>query len=79
MMIERNTTTLSNKQKTMNISLTKRSIHPGAATLFSFIIVWRPAVLTTTLASSLATIPDGKAKVVSGIQTKEEVGDDSKY
>jgi len=62
MMIERNTTTLSNKHKTMNLSLTKRSIHLGAATLFSLFIVWLMAVLTTTLASSLAAISDRKAK-----------------
>jgi len=42
MMIERNTTTLSNKRKTMNFSLTKRTIHPGFATVFSFFIVCRP-------------------------------------
>src|SRR5215831_16111387 len=48
MMIERNITTCSNKQKIMNLSLTKRSIHSGAATLFSFFIVWLVAVLTTT-------------------------------
>src|SRR5262245_28816125 len=41
MMIERNTTTLSNKRRTMNFSLTKRTIHPGVATLFSFFIVCR--------------------------------------
>src|SRR5262249_42014988 len=62
MMIERNITTLSNSQETMNFSLTKRSIYTGAATLFSFFIVWRVAVLTTTLASSLAANSDGKAK-----------------
>src|SRR5262249_54747524 len=62
MMIERSITILSNKKKTMNCSLTKRSIHTGAVTLFSFFMVWRLAVLTTTLGSSLAAISDDKAK-----------------
>src|SRR5262245_48041578 len=62
MMIERNTTTLSNKHKNMNFSLTKRTIHPGVATLFSLFIVCLVVVLTTTLASSLMAISDGKAK-----------------
>src|SRR5262249_13181074 len=62
MMIERNINTLSKKQKTMNFCLTKRSINFGAVTLFSFFIVWRLAVLTPTLGSSLEGISDGKAK-----------------
>src|SRR5262245_47628639 len=61
MTIERNITTLSNEQKTMNFSLTKRSMRISAATLLSLFIVWRVAVLTTPLGSSLAAITDGKA------------------
>src|SRR5262249_44005656 len=76
MMIERNITTLSKKQKTMNFSLTKHSIYTGAATLFSLFIIWRLAVLTATLGSSLAAISDGKAaddSIVTGQATASAI------
>jgi uncharacterized protein (TIGR03437 family) len=74
-MIERTTTTLSNKQKTVNISLTNRSIHVGAATLFSLFIVWLVAISNSKAKDDGIATGQAASSAIVALRTNASFGE----